>query len=152
MCSVCGGGLLVTFKLTTKVILVIFAVAGCSTSSKKSSAPVRAFDIRLLKINQRSLEHGYLVQADDTLFSIAFRSYKDVSQLARINDLKAPYRLVPGQVIRLDTTDEYQDQYRVRQGDSLSKIASHFSMSVDQLARINRIQAPYTITQGKRFL
>jgi len=44
----------------------------------------------------------HLVQAGDTMYSIAWRYNRDYHDLASTNGISAPYRIHPGQVIRLD--------------------------------------------------
>lgn len=43
----------------------------------------------------------YQVQEGDTLYSIAFRAEMDLRDIARFNNLNQPYRIQPGQVLRL---------------------------------------------------
>lgn len=46
---------------------------------------------------------SYQVQQGDTLYSIAFRAEMDLRDIARLNNLKEPYQINPGQVLRLRT-------------------------------------------------
>ncbi|WP_348638937.1 peptidoglycan DD-metalloendopeptidase family protein [Lacimicrobium sp. SS2-24] len=48
----------------------------------------------------------YRVQRGDTLFSIAWYSGNDYRDLARINNLQAPYRIYPGQQLRLTEAEK----------------------------------------------
>ncbi|MDX1695759.1 MAG: peptidoglycan DD-metalloendopeptidase family protein [Ketobacteraceae bacterium] len=43
----------------------------------------------------------HTVRKGETLFSIAWRYHRDFKELARINGIKKPYRIYPGQKIRL---------------------------------------------------
>lgn len=43
----------------------------------------------------------YIVQRGDTLYSIAFRAGQDYRTLASRNNIRAPYTIYPGQVLRL---------------------------------------------------
>ena len=43
----------------------------------------------------------FIVRKGDTLYSIAWRSGKDYKELAKINDIAAPYVIFPGQRLRL---------------------------------------------------
>ncbi len=151
MCHLFSGGLLVFFQLDKMIILslvlLIVMLTGCG-SSGQSTADVHALSATIDK-GSRFAKQGYLVQPGDTLHAIAFRSGQDISELMRVNNLTPPYTLYPGMTINFDTTSEYQDQYKVRVGDSLSLIASRFSKTVAHLARINKIDPPYTITPGQ---
>lgn len=75
-------------------LLVIIALVGCSSAPQ--SVPVEerqqppSRDLRL-----------HIVDRDETLYSIAFRYEKSVEQLARINGIRQPYVIYPGQRINL---------------------------------------------------
>lgn len=43
----------------------------------------------------------YQVQEGDTLYSIAFRAEMDLRDIARLNNLNEPFRIQPGQILRL---------------------------------------------------
>lgn len=49
----------------------------------------------------KPLQSTYEVRKEDTLFSIAWRHRLDYKELARINGIYSPYRIYPGQVLRL---------------------------------------------------
>ncbi|WP_341503274.1 peptidoglycan DD-metalloendopeptidase family protein [Gallaecimonas sp. GXIMD4217] len=80
-------------------------LAGCSAdrpapvSSLSSNKPLaRVVNYEPIKGN------SYRVKKGDTLYSIAFRSGQDYRQLAKRNGIAAPYRIFPGQIIRLSWT------------------------------------------------
>lgn len=54
----------------------------------------------------------YRVEAGDTLFSIAFYSGNDYRDLAKINKLKAPYAIFPGQTLYLDENSSNNKQIK----------------------------------------
>ncbi|WOH37352.1 peptidoglycan DD-metalloendopeptidase family protein [Thalassotalea fonticola] len=45
----------------------------------------------------------YKVKSGETLYSIAWRSGKDVRTIAELNRLSAPYKIYPGQILQLHT-------------------------------------------------
>lgn len=45
-----------------------------------------------------------------------------------------------------------EDPYKVKKGDTLSKIAAQFGMTVEELARMNNIEKPGFILEGQRLL
>jgi lipoprotein NlpD len=51
---------------------------------------------------------GYMVQAGDTLYSIAFRSGMDYRQLAAQNNIAPPYRIFVGQMLQVDNINATQ--------------------------------------------
>ncbi len=86
------------------------------------------------------------VHKGDTLYSIARKNGVSVRSLIERNNLKAPYRIYPGQKLSIPR----QRYYTVRKGDTLYSIAKKNNMTVAQLARINNIHAPYTLSVGQR--
>ncbi len=81
-------------KKNLTALLLICIVTSCTTND--SYAPV---------VNRSRIESitsiFYRVQAEDTLYSIAWASELDYRQLAKINRLKPPYRLHPGDRLRV---------------------------------------------------
>ena len=86
------------------------------------------------------------VSKGDTLYSIARRKNVSVRAIIERNNLKAPYRIFPGQKLVIPS----QRYYRVRKGDTLYSIAKKHNMTVAQLARINKLKSPYTLSVGQR--
>jgi lipoprotein NlpD len=72
-------------------------------SDYQVAAPVR--DVTLQRVG-RYLIHR--VEPGETLYAIAWRYDRDYHDLARINQLKPPYSLHPGQVIYLNQSPKYQ--------------------------------------------
>ncbi len=69
----------------------------------------------------------------DTLIAISRKTGVAVEILARANDLKAPYRLKPGQAIKLPA----KRYYTVQSGDTLMAVARRFSVEAADLAEFN---------------
>lgn len=83
------------------LLIAPFLLAGCS-SSHVPAPVVELSDPKTFKqFQQKSPDARYQVQKGDTLFSIAWYAGKDYQELARINGIKAPYRIYPGQQLRL---------------------------------------------------
>ena len=85
-------------------ICLLFIVSACS--SRHSPAPI--VDIQSSQqLNQKNRESiktsQYIVQKGETLYSIAWRANTDVRSLAKINKMRAPYNIFPGQKIFLST-------------------------------------------------
>ncbi|GAA3541065.1 peptidoglycan DD-metalloendopeptidase family protein [Zobellella aerophila] len=91
----------------------------------------------------------YIVAKGDTLYSIAWLVGTDVPTLAGHNGISAPYRIHPGQVIRMDVPGIKRPVYRVKSGDSLSRIAQQHANSVADLATLNGLVPPYRIYVGQ---
>ena len=80
----------------------------------------------------------YVVKRGDTLSDIAVRYRVSLGQIKRWNKLRGS-RIYPGQSLKVGLPAQSGDWYRVRRGDTLSKIARQFSVSVYKLKAINRL-------------
>ncbi|CAG7640452.1 LysM peptidoglycan-binding domain-containing protein [Paenibacillus allorhizosphaerae] len=89
----------------------------------------------------------YTVRPGDTLYTIAEQLGTNVPSLVQINALYPPVtdpnRIFPGQALlaRLPGMAEQSSVlYQVQPGDTLYRIAERFSVGVDMLAGLNRMQ------------
>lgn len=98
-----------------------------------------------------------LVARGDTLFSIARRCGRTVSEIAAANGLAAPYALNAGQTLRIPARGGVRvaeapqggGVYVVRRGDTAFSIARAHGMSVEALARMNRLGPDYALQPGQ---
>jgi membrane-bound lytic murein transglycosylase D len=119
----------------------------------------------------------YRVQVGDSLGDIAGQLGSSVRTLQNLNGIRNPNLIYPGQVLLVSrgdskapaaatnqvaraaqsvTTAEENPvsvssepvSYRVKKGDSLTKIAKQFGTSVDQIQRSNRLRNPNRIYPG----
>ncbi|WDI30641.1 M23 family metallopeptidase [Hyphococcus flavus] len=124
---------------------------------------------------------GYIeVQPGDTVYALARKFSVSPASIIDRNDLKAPYALQVGQVLRLPsgstvvasdtptrarTRADYgsaavaarqvaaQDQlYTVTSGDTLYSISRRADVPVDRIASANRMRAPYSLNVGQQLL
>jgi murein DD-endopeptidase MepM/ murein hydrolase activator NlpD len=91
---------------------------------------------------------AYKVKKGDTLDRIAGRLDSDIAELARINKLKKPYRLQPGQTIRGPGTSA--KAYVVARGDTLAEIAQRFSVTEAELRSANGLRRGAALGAGRR--
>ena len=90
----------------------------------------------------------YQVEAGDSLSRIAARFDTTVATLAMLNGLSRPYLIMPGQV--LDVAQPMPlGNYRVKRGDTLWRVARRFRTTVQALAALNNLRAPYLIRTGQ---
>ncbi len=92
-----------------------------------------------------ALTETYVVQRGDSLWEIADRYSMSVTELKRSNGLRS-HHIYPGQRLLIrsqgrSTRSSSGVEYVVRRGDSLSKIADRYSMSVTELKRINGLKS-----------
>ena len=84
-----------------KVLLVsavALAMTGCAAQQDHSAPQVRD----LSASRERAPASQYTVESGDTLYGIAWRHEMDYRDLARLNQISPPYRIEPGQRLRLD--------------------------------------------------
>ena len=116
--------------------------------------------------NQRWDPSDYPVSSGETIYSIAWKYELDPFELARWNGLRSPYRIYPGQRLKMKPAGKNagaeQTQTRpkrhggprpatvtVRKGDSLSVIAYQYDLRTQQLASLNGLKSPYIIHPGQ---
>lgn len=114
----------------------------------------------------------YTVRSGDTIYSIAWRYELDHKQLAEWNNLDTPDFIRPGQRLRMqkprnqhayvpveDTPDEQtvimvaRENVRlieVKNGDTLYSLAKDNNLTVEQLAKMNALEAPYHLAPGRK--
>jgi LysM repeat protein len=110
----------------------------------------------------------YAVQPGDTLWAIARRFEVTVQSLAEANDLLDPERLQPGQELVIpgggdlvvdepaplppSGTLESQRAHNVATGETLWGIAQRYGTTVDEIAKLNELDAGQVLTVGQRLL
>ena len=117
--------------------------------------------------NQRWNPGDYPVSSGDTIYSIAWKYELDPFELARWNNIDSPYRIYPGQRLKMRpgaTTGTPQsssagsrkkqehrpDAITVRKGDTLYGLAKEYDVSATRLASINKLKSPYVIKPGQK--
>ncbi|MFQ3787946.1 peptidoglycan DD-metalloendopeptidase family protein [Halomonas sp. A29] len=83
-----------------KVFLVsalAVAMTGCAAQQEYSAPQVRDLSVS----RERAPTSHYTVETGDTLYGIAWRHDMDYRDLARLNQIGPPYRIEPGQQLRL---------------------------------------------------
>jgi membrane-bound lytic murein transglycosylase D len=107
---------------------------------------------------------SYRVRRNDNLSKIAKRFRTDSRYLAKINNIKNPDALHPGQRIKVpqsgpsiqlaklgvDRKSLQDGYYKVQKNDNLSKIAKRFDTDVIHLTSLNRMRDPNSLYSGQR--
>jgi lipoprotein NlpD len=98
----------------------------------------------------------HLVEAGESLYSIAWRYDLNVPKLAKINQLKAPYLISPGQRLKLVAesamplkSSSNGQKHKVGKGETLFYIASQYGVDVAIIAELNDLKSPYLIKVGQ---
>ena len=98
----------------------------------------------------------YVVRSGDTLSKIASRFGTTTQELVKLNDISNPNLIYVGQVLKIYTNRQVQKDdnnfsstYVVVAGDTLSKIASRFGTTTQELVKLNDISNPNLIYVGE---
>jgi spore germination protein len=94
----------------------------------------------------------YVVQAGDTLISIAQKTGTTVQALEQLNQFPDPSRLVIGQAILIPGPSVTPLQYTVARDDTLYLIAQVYSTTVNAIVQANNITNPNLINVGTRLV
>ncbi len=138
-----------------RISSLIIPVTGLSETDAVPGSRVSPDQLRLAHMR---VDQGYRrgqrvrVRSGDTLWKIARRSGVSVSALARENGMKTTGILRAGRIIRIPgavSSLEGGNRHVVRPGDTLSKIARQYGVSVNQLARRNHMSTRQTLRTGR---
>lgn len=91
---------------------------------------------------------AYKIKKGDTLEKVAGRLDSDIAELAKLNKLKKPYRLQPGQTIR--GPGSTAKAYVVGRGDTLAEIARRFSVTETELRSANDLRRGASVAPGRK--
>lgn len=82
-----------------------------SCSGRSNPAPVVSLNTTIAKQNNLTEIEGetYQVQKGDTLFAVAFYSGNDYRDIAKFNNIQAPYNIFPGQTLALTPSAKNND-------------------------------------------
>ncbi len=111
--------------------------------------------------DRRAGRHAHVVRRGDSLWRIAKRNGMDVKTLASLNGMRPSDTLRAGQRLKLSGSDgggssysagssSRNVTYTVRSGDTLSRIARIFQISVTQLVSWNGISTSSPIRPGQK--
>ena len=96
---------------------------------------------------------AYIVQVDDSLFSISRRFHTSVSFLMSLNGIADARELEKGRAILVPAIDETRfEAYEIQPEDSLSSIARRFGTSEDSLISLNGMADRLDIEAGQTIL
>ncbi|MCL1603256.1 peptidoglycan DD-metalloendopeptidase family protein [Succinatimonas hippei] len=125
---------------------------GSNTQSSSALDPVAANSNIAVSASANTINASdrYQVVKGDTLYSIAFRYGLDYRDLAKKNGIEPPYNIAVGQILALNLSSAKAPEYIVKKGDTLYSIAKANGQSVDFLAGVNDLTAPYTLEVGQK--
>lgn len=96
----------------------------------------------------------YFVKRGDTLSHIALWYNTTVENLVRLNNIQNPDLIYIGQRLLISVSDDpnksKEVKYTVKRGDTLSKIANRYGITVNEIVALNNIQNPNLIYVGQQ--
>lgn len=144
-----------SFKDKAKTLMSIFVMSMLVTSCAQRTNPAPVVTLSgsapTTYTSQNSIKaNSYKVKSGETLYSIAWRSGKDVRSIANINKLRAPYKIFPGQILKLE------QNVRKTQGSSrvsvkAPKNTSNNSSKTEQKTVANKKSQEYGDQSGGKF-
>ncbi len=101
-----------------------------------------------IEVPETPNENEYTVVSGDTLSKIANQFNTTVNELITYNNLPTTILSI-GQVIKIPTIEPSNVIYTVKRGDTLYKIANTYSVSVDDIKRLNNLTSD-TLSIGQQ--
>lgn len=93
----------------------------------------------IIKGKEPSVDINYVVKKGDTLIKIASKYNTTYQELASYNNISNPNKIYPGQIIKIpNNTDIKPAKYIVKKGDTLSKIASKYNTTWQNIYEKNK--------------
>ena len=101
----------------------------------------------------------YTVQRGDTLWAIARRYGTTSEEIAEINNISNPNLIYPGQQLKIPTNSTTEGEetrgtgdiiYTVQRGDTLSRIAREYNVTVAHIVELNDISNPNLIYPSEK--
>jgi lipoprotein NlpD len=117
------------------VVMPLFFIA--CTLGESSYAPV--LDANIESVPPAGV---YRVQADDTLYSIAWRYGLDYQYLAKINHIAKPYRIEPRQLIQLRKIHGKRALHKVATPIKVSRNTSKNTVEIEPTANVSQWHWP----------
>lgn len=123
-------------------LMLVLCVCGCSFNSGR----VRLLNYDLATTFFGDVPDQIRVVKGDTLYSISKRYNVPLRDLITANNLRPPYTLSVGQVLRIPSAK----YHIVAKGDTLYSISKKYDVNLTSLSRLNDIDPPYTLAVGQR--
>lgn len=124
------------------VFCLFFLLGGCSSDTKLFGYTLWG------RSNYNSQPSSVRVRKGDTLYSIARSNDVPIREVVEINNLRPPYNLRIGQIVKLP-----QAKYHiVEKGDTLYNISRRYNVDMPTLSKTNNLSAPFVLKLGQRLL
>ncbi|MCK4403966.1 MAG: LysM peptidoglycan-binding domain-containing protein [candidate division Zixibacteria bacterium] len=98
----------------------------------------------------------YTVKKGDNLTKLALKFNTTAGELRRLNSLKNPHRISPGQKLRIPATSLSSGglfkEHIVRRGENLSYLAKKYGVSLSAIMSANNLSSKHILKIGQRLL
>lgn len=128
-----------------KLVLGIFLVFG-ACSQKPAEVVMHTTTSPTKNSYTTNNPYKVIVQNGDTLYSIAKKNNVEIRDLIELNRLRAPYRLIAGQSVKLPNAAFHI----VGENDNLYAISRSYNVDISRLAQKNHLSQPYNLAKGQR--
>lgn len=136
-------------SLSVLTLIMLSSVAGCGS---RQSIPGGHDDMQMVaEVPLQVAEQrptSVSVKAGDTVYGIAYRYGLTTRSVIAANSLTPPYKLVPGQELKLPAPREHV----VIDGEDLEGIASFYAIDMNTLLRENELDAGSKVAPGDRLI
>lgn len=112
------------------------------------SSDIELFGYTIWGVDNYNRPSSVRVERGDTLYSISRAHDVPMREVIEINNLRPPYTLRIGQIIRLPAAK----YHIVAQGDTLYSISRRYNVDMPTLSRTNNLTAPFTLHIGQKLL
>jgi LysM repeat protein len=126
---------------------------------QKLKIPTKGKKSKKVKKVQVSGYIKYKVKPGDSLIKIAKKFGVSTKEIIRANNLKKPYHLKVGQILKIPKKTAKKKSkakvkayriYKVKSGDTLSTIAKKFGVSTKEIIKANNLKKPYLLRVGQK--
>ena len=129
------------------VVPLIMTLAGCA--ARETPAPLYINHHSPRGGDQTHLELSWpvyvVVTRGDTVYGVARHYRIPIAEIIAVNKLKAPYRLIAGQTLRMPKPKTHT----VNEKETLGKIARYYQVDMRSMIRDNNLTKPYIIRAGQ---
>ncbi len=151
------------YGLSLGKLLKLPGQAGAKPGLKSDAKPAPTVGI----LSQETVE-SYKIEKGDTVGVISKRLKVSQDHIIALNDLKKPYALTVGKVLKVPgkvgakpslksdakpivvvEAPETLDSYKVAKGDTIGVIAKRLKVSQSEIIALNGLKKPYALTRGK---
>lgn len=124
--------------ISLTVLMLCLSIFGCSSNYKFAK-------IEDLTSSNRVTKGIHVVDKGESLYSIAFRYGRDFRNLAALNGIEFPYKIVPGQKIYLNKTS-YIRAARSHKGHKTNKLSQKVKLNNHATSKIT--EENHIVTDG----